>query len=145
MPTVKKNTPRSTPLKGSMATSIDFLYSVSASRIPATNAPSAMESPARLAATPVATTTNKVAAMKGSAAPVDATSLNSGLKRRRPATTISPSPRAAFAAASASAVHTDAPFCEPRMNRKRSSGATAKSWARRTERLVRPVAVESRP
>ena len=52
MPTVKKKRPRSTPLNGSIAISIDFLYSVSARRMPATKAPSAIDSPAELAATP---------------------------------------------------------------------------------------------
>ena len=46
MPTVKKNRPSSSPLKGSMVVSMALRYSVSASSRPATKAPSAMESPA---------------------------------------------------------------------------------------------------
>ena len=46
MPTVKKNTPSSRPLKGSIVVSMALRYSVSASSRPATNAPSAMDSPA---------------------------------------------------------------------------------------------------
>src|SRR5262249_600718 len=49
MPTVKKNTPSSRPLKGSIVASIALRNSVSASSKPATKAPSAMESRARLA------------------------------------------------------------------------------------------------
>ena len=88
MPTVKKNTPSSRPLNGSMVVSMALRYSVSASSRPATKAPSAIDRPAKPAATPVPTITNRMAATNSSLVPVAATRRNSGRSSRRPTMTM---------------------------------------------------------
>src|SRR5579883_2874839 len=66
IPTVKKKMPSSSPLNGPTAASMARRYSVSASKSPATKAPSAIERPAVSAVTPAAMITNSTAAMKSS-------------------------------------------------------------------------------
>ena len=99
MPTVKKNTPSKSPLKGPMVVSIALRNSVSASSSPAMNAPSAIESPAKAAATPLPMITNSAAATNNSGEAVEATSRNSGLNSRRPTMTIAATASVAFTSA----------------------------------------------
>ncbi len=81
IPTEKKKTPSSSPLKGSIVTSISRRYSVSARMRPARNAPSAMERPLTAVTRLVPTMTSRQAAMNSSRLPVAATRRNSGLSR----------------------------------------------------------------
>ena len=77
-PTEIRNTPSNKPLNGSMVTSTWRRYSVSASSTPAISAPNAIDSPADAAASPVASTTSRQAAMNSSGLFVWATLRNSG-------------------------------------------------------------------
>src|SRR6185295_9444062 len=115
-----------------------------ASSRPATKAPSAMESPARLAITAVPTMTNNVAATNSSLVPVAATSRNSGRSSSRPTATIIPVASAAWARASRRLEPTAPPLLSPRIDTKSRIGTTAKSWANRMEKLARPAAVARR-
>ena len=144
MPTVKKNRPSSSPLKGSMVVSMALRYSVSASSRPATKAPSAMESPAMPAMKPVPRTTNSVAATNRSLAPLDATSRNSGRSSSRPIKTISPTASVAWASARARPASSEPPERAPRIETSSSSGTTARSCASRMAKLARPAVVVSR-
>ena len=145
MPTVKKNRPSRSPLKGSMAVSIALRNSVSASSRPATKAPSAIEKPATAAATPVATITNSVVATNRSLMPADATRRNSGRITTRPTTTITPSAMAALASASMRVPATEPASPAPKIEMNSRSGTTARSCASRIAKLARPALVFSRP
>ncbi len=85
-PTETKYSPSSRPLNGSIVTSISRRYSVSASRSPATKAPSAIDRRLAAAARPSPSTTSKQAAMKNSGLFVSATKWKNGLSARRPST-----------------------------------------------------------
>ena len=145
MPTVKKNRPSRSPLKGSMVVSIALRNSVSASSRPATKAPSAMEKPATAAATPAATITNSVVATNRSLMPTDATRRNSGRITTRPTMTMTPSAMAALANASTRVPATEPESPAPKIEMNSRSGATARSCASRIAKLARPALVFSRP
>ena len=90
MPTEIRNTPSSSPLNGSMVTSIWRRNSVSASSSPAISEPSSIGRPTTAVASPVARITSRHAATNSSGLPVRATLRNSGRSTSRPAT-ITPS------------------------------------------------------
>ena len=120
-------------------------YSVSANRSPATKAPSAIDRPLAAATSAVPTTTSRQAAMNSSGLRVWATSWNSGRSATRPTTTIAT--RATTACRSANA----RPFSSPAPPAALSSaaivnstGAMARSWNSRIEKLSRPVGECSR-
>src|SRR6185312_13664448 len=72
-PTDTKNNPRSSPWNGSTVFSIRLRCSVSASKRPAMNAPSAMDIPAAAAARPAPVTTRSDAATNNSSLSARAT------------------------------------------------------------------------
>ena len=144
MPTVKKNTPSSRPLKGSMVVSMALRNSVSASSRPATNAPNAIDRPATPAATPVPTTTNSVAATNSSVVAEPATSRKMGLSSSLPRMTMSAMASAAWASASPRLASIEPPVRVPSSDMNSSSGTTARSWARRMEKLALPAVVVRR-
>ena len=144
MPTETKNTPSSSPLKGSMVASMARRYSVSARSRPATKAPSVIERPLAAATRAVATITSRQAAMNSSVERVRATRWKSGRRATRPATTISTRATTACPSARASAPPRSPPSRRPSTAMANRIGATARSWNRRTAKLVRPAGVPSR-
>ena len=90
MPTEKKNTPSSSPLKGSIVASMARWYSVSASSRPATKAPNAIDRPAAAVTRPLPTATNSAAATNSSVEPAAATERNIGRSSAVPTSAISP-------------------------------------------------------
>ena len=145
MPTVKKKMPSKSPLNGLISVSMALRYSVSASSRPAMKAPSAIDRLASAAMTPVATITNRMAAMKRSLDAAPATSRNSGRKSRRPTMTMTAIASTACASASSTVMVTEPPLRLPRIVMKINSGTMERSCASRMAKLARPVAVAIRP
>ena len=117
MPTEMKNRPSSRPLNGSIAASISWRYSDSASSTPARNAPSAIDMPARSKASAMPSTSSSANAVKISRSRVRAMWRNTGRARKRP-----PARACRRSAASASAA-----FCQRQRRAARrvpSSGST---------------------
>ena len=84
MPTAMKNRPSSRPLNGSIAASISWRYSDSASSTPPRNAPSAIDRPACSKASAITSTSSSAKAVKISRSRVRAMWRNTGRARRRP-------------------------------------------------------------
>ena len=158
IPTPTKNTPSSSPLNGSIEISTSRRNSVSASRRPAIRAPRLIDRPAAWAATPAPTTTSRLAAMNISCpcplALARATDRNIGRRTSRPSTTSSARPMAAGTSvnkAGSSAAGSKSPPPAPfwasaaRTVTVIRIGATARSWARRMEKVARPAVVLTRP
>ncbi len=81
MPTATKNSPMSRPLNGSTSVSSAWRYSEPASRTPARNAPSAMDTPAAAMSCAMPTTSSSVNPVNTSRRPVRATMRKSGRVR----------------------------------------------------------------
>ena len=81
MPTLMKNRPSSKPLNGSMFDSISCRYSESASNMPARNAPSVAETPARSINSATPMTTSSAVAVNTSTESARATKRNTGRNR----------------------------------------------------------------
>ncbi len=141
-PTDRKNRPSSRSLNGPISTSISCRYSVSASRIPATKAPSAMDRPSSLALSPAPITTSRLAAMNRSWLLARAADLNNGRNTRRPATMMPTRPMDAVSKAS---IGSGPPAWAPSRARATRIGATARSWNSRMENTARPEWACSRP
>ena len=139
MPTVRKKTPISSDLNGSIVTSIARRYSVSASSKPAMKAPSPMESPAAAAINPVPSATSRVAAMKLSEESVEATRRKSGRMARRPITMMAATAAIACSSAWVRPTSSEPPFCAPSTLTRKSRGITARSWQSRMAKLARPA------
>ena len=84
MPTAMKNRPSSRPLNGSIAASISWRYSDSASSTPPRNAPSAIDRPACSKASAITSTRSSAKAVKISRSRVRAMWRNTGRASRRP-------------------------------------------------------------
>ena len=108
MPTAMKNSPSSSPLKGSRSVSSSRRYSLSASSTPARKAPSAIDRPTDCISAAVATTSNNEAAVKISGVALPAIQRSAGRNSSRPPKTIAPITAMALAAAS----HGAAPSAE---------------------------------
>ena len=143
-PTVTKNRPSSSPLNGSIITSISRRYSVSASSTPATNAPSAIDMPVMVATCPASRMTSRQAAMNSSRLRDSATVLNSGRSSQRPPRISTPMPISAGISASSPCAPTPCPpglSGEPvRIIAVTMIGATATSCASSTANTLRPEA-----
>ncbi len=88
IPIDTRKTPSNSPLNGWIVASTSRLYSVSASKSPAINAPIVIERPALEVARPVMITTRMLAAMKTSGPSISAAILKIGRKIKRPIITI---------------------------------------------------------
>ncbi len=98
MPTAMKNSPSSSPLKGSRSVSSSRRYSLSASSTPARKAPSAIDSPTDSISAAVATTSSSDAAVKISGVSLRAIQRSAGRSASRPPSTISATTPTALAA-----------------------------------------------
>ncbi|MNI77672.1 hypothetical protein D3C73_1339810 [compost metagenome] len=78
IPTEIKNSPNSSPLKGSIAVSSSCRYSLSASNTPAINVPSAIDSPSASMNKAEPSTNNSVAAVNTSRTPESAIKRKTG-------------------------------------------------------------------
>ncbi len=112
-------------------------YSVSASSTPAISAPSDIDSPAADAASPVASTTSRHAAMNSSGLCVRATPRNSGRSPSRPIAASAMAASTAWPVARSRATGPASP--PPSISSRNRIGTTARSWNSSTEKLVRPV------
>ena len=101
MPTAMKNSPSSSPLKGSISASSSWRNSLSASSTPARKAPSDMDSPATRASSAVAMTVSSAAAVKTSVTFIRATTRSAGRSSSRPPTTMAAMTARSFAGARA--------------------------------------------
>ena len=155
MPTPTKNTPSSSPLNGSIETSISRRNSVSASSRPAISAPRLIDRPAAWAATPAPTTTSRQVAMNISwpwpRPRARATERNIGRSTSRPSSTSMARPTAAGIRVNRAEPSRAGLRSPPLWPRAASTviviriGATARSWASNTEKVARPARALSRP
>ena len=145
MPTVKKKRPSSSPLNGSMVVSIALRNSVSASSRPATNAPSAIDRPARPAATALPTITNRIAATNSSLVLDGGDEPEQRLQQQPADDDDHPDRQRRIGQRQHQPGHAPSrPGCRRGMETNSRIGTTARSWASRIEKLVRPAVVDRR-
>ena len=144
MPTVKKKRPSSRPLKGSMVVSIALRNSVSASSSPATNAPECHRQAGQAGGDRAADDHEQ-----GCGHEQLARSRGGDEAKQRPEQQPAdddddPDGERGLASASTSPASTELPVRLPRKEMNSSIGTTARSWASRIEKLVRPAVVVRR-
>ena len=142
MPMVMKNRPSSTSWKGRMSVSTWCLYSVSATSMPATKAPSASDRPKCSVSQARPSVTSSRLRMKSSSLLRRATSVSHQRIARWPPTSSTVSSAAALRMAQPTSVaSSSAP--EPSAGISTSSGTTARSWNSSTPMTRRPCSDSS--
>ena len=143
-----KNSPSNSPLNGSRSASSSWRYSLSASTTPATNVPSAGDSPTCSISSAIATTISSAAAMNDSRSRTVARNWNAGRTTKRPAATTPPTAPITRSAV----IHAGRPASAPALTSATPSsgntariGMTAMSWNSSTANAAWPPPVLSWP
>ena len=142
MPTVMKNSPSRTSWNGRMSVSTWCLNSVSAISMPATNAPSASDKPARWVSQARPSVTSSRLRTNSSSLFLRATSVSHQRMTTRPPIRSTVSRTAALSAATASSSSSPA-VVEASAGISTSSGTTARSWNSNTAITRRPCSLSS--